>query len=145
MDQAERQRKDASGKRLLFGLQVDALRMDQVIDRCKLALATRKQILLGVINAAKVVEVQRNDMLRASLLECDLLLADGQSVVWASRFLRRPLPERVAGIDIFEHLLKLGHEQGWSVYLLGAKEDVLETQGALPETEDRGKSSWLFR
>jgi N-acetylglucosaminyldiphosphoundecaprenol N-acetyl-beta-D-mannosaminyltransferase len=127
MDQVERQCEDSSGKRLLFGLHVDALRIDQVIDQCKLALATRKQLLIGVINAAKVVEIQRNDLLRASVLECDLLLADGQSVVWASRFLRRPLPERVAGIDIFEHLLKLAHEQGRSVYLLGAKEDILET------------------
>ena len=34
-----------------------------------------------------------------------MLLADGQSVVWASRLLRHPLPERVAGIDLFEELL----------------------------------------
>ena len=47
-------------------------------------------------------------LLADSLLECDvILLADGQSVVWASRLLGRPLPERVAGIDLFERLLEL--------------------------------------
>ena len=49
----------------------------------------------------------RDALLRDSLLECDMLLADGQSVVWASRMLRQPLPERVAGIDLFESLLEL--------------------------------------
>ena len=34
-----------------------------------------------------------------------MILADGQSVVWASRMLRVPLPERVAGIDLFLELL----------------------------------------
>jgi N-acetylglucosaminyldiphosphoundecaprenol N-acetyl-beta-D-mannosaminyltransferase len=126
MNRAESQRKDATGRQLLFGLQVDALRMEQVIDQCKLALSTRRQLLIGVINAAKVVEVQNNDLLRASLFECDVLLADGQAVVWASKFLGHPLPERVAGIDLFERLLELAHRHGRSVYLLGAKAEVLE-------------------
>lgn len=111
---------------MLFGIHLDALRMDQVINRCKTALDTRKQLLIGVVNAAKVVQLQQDDLLRASLLECDLLLADGQAVVWASRLLGRPLPERVAGIDIFEQLLRLAHKEGRSVYLLGAKPDVLQ-------------------
>ena len=41
-----------------------------------------------------------------------MLLADGQSVVWASRLLGRPLPERVAGIDLFEALLDLADREG---------------------------------
>jgi N-acetylglucosaminyldiphosphoundecaprenol N-acetyl-beta-D-mannosaminyltransferase len=56
-----------------------------------------------------------------------VLVADGQSVVWASRLLRRRLPERVAGVDLFERLLELAARDGWSVYLLGARADVLAT------------------
>ena len=40
--------------------------------------------------------------------------------------LGHPLPERVAGIDLFERLLELAHRDGWSVYLLGAKAEVLQ-------------------
>ncbi|WP_245417327.1 WecB/TagA/CpsF family glycosyltransferase [Aminobacter sp. AP02] len=82
-------------------------------------------MLLGVLNAAKVVKMRKDPLLRNSLIECDVLLADGQSIVWASRILRRPLPERVAGIDIFERLLQLAHNTGRSVYLLGARPEVL--------------------
>ncbi|MBF9233907.1 WecB/TagA/CpsF family glycosyltransferase [Microvirga sp. BT350] len=100
--------------------------MDDVVARCRDALARRSTLLLGVLNAAKVVKLRKDPALRASLLECDLLLADGQSVVWASKLLRRRLPERVAGIDIFEQLLGLAHREGRSVYLLGARPDVLQ-------------------
>lgn len=112
-------------QRLLFGIYLDALSMDDVIERCQTALVTRSRLLLGVLNAAKVVNMRKDPLLRDSLIGCDLLLADGQSIVWASRLLRRPLPERVAGIDIFERLLVLAYKEGRSIYLLGAQPDVL--------------------
>jgi N-acetylglucosaminyldiphosphoundecaprenol N-acetyl-beta-D-mannosaminyltransferase len=112
-------------KRTILGMPVDALTMDEVLLRCRAALESRDRLLVGVVNAAKMVKLRRDVHLRDSLLDCDLLLADGQSVVWASRLLRAPLPERVAGIDLFERLLEVGARDGWSVYLLGAKPDVL--------------------
>ncbi len=112
-------------RQLLYGLHLDALRMDDVVMRCRAALNTRQRVLVGVLNAAKLVNLRHDDVLRGSLLECDLLLADGQSVVWASRLLGHPLPERIAGIDLFDRLLRLADEEGRSVYLLGATPDVL--------------------
>jgi N-acetylglucosaminyldiphosphoundecaprenol N-acetyl-beta-D-mannosaminyltransferase len=112
-------------QQLLFGIYFDALRMEDVVTRCRAALVTRGKVLLGVLNAAKIVNLRKDELLRNSLVECDLLLADGQSVVWASKLLRRPLPERVAGIDLFERLLELAHAEGHSVYLLGARPEVL--------------------
>jgi N-acetylglucosaminyldiphosphoundecaprenol N-acetyl-beta-D-mannosaminyltransferase len=80
---------------------------------------------VGVINAAKVVKMRQDEELRAAVAGCDLIVADGQSVVWASKLLRMPLPERVAGIDLFQRLLVEAERKGLSVYFLGAKEDVL--------------------
>ena len=78
------------------------------------------------VNAAKLVQMQRDARLRAIAANCALVSADGQSVVWASRLFRRPLPERVAGIDLMERLLKLAEREGYGVYVLGARADVLE-------------------
>ncbi|ODT82137.1 MAG: UDP-N-acetyl-D-mannosamine transferase [Pelagibacterium sp. SCN 64-44] len=101
------------------------MRMDQALERCRQAILTRKPVLIGVLNAAKIVNLRRDPGLRDALLDCNLLLADGQSVVWASRLLGKPLPERVAGIDLFEALLGLAHAQGRTIYLLGARPEVL--------------------
>ena len=109
----------------LFGLRVHALRIDDVVDQCRQAVRTRQPLLLGVVNASKVVNVRKDAALHGALQKCDVLLADGQSVVWASRLLRAPVPERVTGIDIFERLLHVAHKGNHSVFLLGAKADVL--------------------
>lgn len=111
--------------RLLYGFPIDAMTMEEAVQRCRAAIASRQPVLVGVLNAAKLVASRRDERLRRSLLDCDMLLADGQSIVWASRLLRRPLPERVAGIDLFEHLLHHADKHGLSVFLLGARPQVL--------------------
>lgn len=110
----------------LFGLEVAPFTMAEVLERAARSVETRERLMLGVLNAAKVVNLHRDEVLRTSLLECDLLLADGQSVVWASRLVGHPLPERVAGIDIFESLLAEADRRGHRVYLLGATQEVLD-------------------
>jgi N-acetylglucosaminyldiphosphoundecaprenol N-acetyl-beta-D-mannosaminyltransferase len=110
---------------VLFGMPIHPLTMTQVLDRAREALRGRSRLLVGVVNAAKMTALRTDPLLRDSLLECDVVVADGMSVVWASRLLRRPLPERVAGIDLFERLLDEGDRDGWSVYLLGARPEVL--------------------
>jgi N-acetylglucosaminyldiphosphoundecaprenol N-acetyl-beta-D-mannosaminyltransferase len=112
-------------RQLLFGLEIDALTMDEVLALCEPRLASRQQLQVGVVNAAKMVRLRTDELLRESLLTCDLMLADGQSVIWASRILRRPLTERVAGIDLFERLLELAERTDRSVFLLGARAQVL--------------------
>jgi N-acetylglucosaminyldiphosphoundecaprenol N-acetyl-beta-D-mannosaminyltransferase len=112
--------------RWLFGIPVAAATMQQSIDLCHNVLKRRQKLQIGVINAAKVVAMMRDPHLFQSVTGCDIILADGMSVVVASRFLKQPLPQRVPGIDLFENLLALGNEHGYSVYFLGATQEVLE-------------------
>jgi N-acetylglucosaminyldiphosphoundecaprenol N-acetyl-beta-D-mannosaminyltransferase len=78
------------------------------------------------INASKVVAMQHDDELSRIIGACELVSADGQSVVWASRLLGDPLPERVAGIDLMRALFALAEQRGFRVFILGAKAEVLE-------------------
>ena len=127
----------------LLGVPVNALTMDQVVSIVDETIARRPQaglpgrLLIGVVNAAKVVNMSRDETLREAVLAANMILADGMSVVWAARVLHRRggaggqtcvrVPERVPGIDLMDHILKRGSERGYRVYFLGAEEEVLET------------------
>ncbi len=115
-----------SERQTLFGVELDPLTMDQTVERCLEAVRDGRQLEIGVVNAAKLVNMRRDPRLADAVSGCDLVVADGQAVVWASRVLRAPLPERVAGIDLFMRLLAEAETAGMSVYFLGAKEEVLE-------------------
>jgi N-acetylglucosaminyldiphosphoundecaprenol N-acetyl-beta-D-mannosaminyltransferase len=113
-------------RRDLFGVEIDALDMAHTVDRIMSLIDQRVKVQHVALNAAKVVMVSKDAKLRAVIRACPVVNADGQSVVVASRLLRKPLPERVAGIDLFAELVKRSAENGRSVYFLGARDDVLE-------------------
>ncbi len=105
---------------------VDVLTMGQTIDIIDRAISERKTIHHVVINAAKVVNAQKDEELKKSITDCDIINADGQAIVWASRFLNVPLPERVAGIDLMDELVRLAAKKKYKVFLLGAKEEIVK-------------------
>jgi N-acetylglucosaminyldiphosphoundecaprenol N-acetyl-beta-D-mannosaminyltransferase len=133
----------------VLGVGVDALTMDDVVRCCAEAIERREPLVLGVVNAGKIVSMQRDSELREAVIGCDLVIADGMAVVWASRLLRSPLPERVAGIDLFLRLLEQANERSQSVYLLGATEAVLrsvvgEISRSYPRVRIAGRRNGYF-
>jgi N-acetylglucosaminyldiphosphoundecaprenol N-acetyl-beta-D-mannosaminyltransferase len=109
----------------LFNIEIDALSMRQTLDIVEDAVANDKHIHHTVVNAGKIVLMQEDKELEKSVNEADLINADGQAVVWASKMLGSPLPERVSGIDLMEKLVKRSFEKGYRCYFLGAEEDVV--------------------
>jgi N-acetylglucosaminyldiphosphoundecaprenol N-acetyl-beta-D-mannosaminyltransferase len=110
----------------LFEVDIDALNMLETVEVIDRAIAQGNQLVHNCINANKVVLMQKDDKLRTSLEEADIISADGQAVVWVSGIYGRPLPERVPGIDLMENLMSLSDKKGYKVYLLGAKQEIVE-------------------
>jgi N-acetylglucosaminyldiphosphoundecaprenol N-acetyl-beta-D-mannosaminyltransferase len=109
----------------ILGCRIDALDMDETVARCRDAILSRSWTQHVCVNAAKLVRLRRDPELAAIVEGCGIVSADGQAVVWASRILRRPVPERVAGIDLMHRLLALAEAEGLRVFVLGARADVL--------------------
>lgn len=111
--------------RSVLGVPLRACTMADALERVDAAVRTRSRLLIGVVNAAKVVNMHRDPALRRAVLDADMILADGMSIVWAGRVLGQRLPERVAGIDLMMRILERGQTRAYRVYFLGATEQVL--------------------
>jgi N-acetylglucosaminyldiphosphoundecaprenol N-acetyl-beta-D-mannosaminyltransferase len=109
----------------IFGVAVDRLTMDQTVDRCRLLIESGRSAQHVALNAGKVVLMQDDPNLRAIVSRCEVVSPDGMSVVWASRLLGTPVPERVPGIDLMARLLELAETKEWPVYFLGARAEIL--------------------
>ncbi|HMI79432.1 MAG TPA: WecB/TagA/CpsF family glycosyltransferase, partial [Ferruginibacter sp.] len=110
----------------ICNIPVDALTMQETLQLIDKSIIERKPIHHVVINAAKVVNAQKDPGLKESIVNCDIINADGQAIVWASRLFNTPLPERVAGIDLMEALVKLSAEKKYRIFFLGAKEEIVK-------------------
>lgn len=82
--------------------------------------------IIGV-NADKINQLQKYDELKRIVKNADIIHPDGVSMVFASKILKKDrIFERIAGIDLMQELLYLAEKKNYTVYFLGAKEEVLE-------------------
>lgn len=109
-----------------LGIPVDNLTMQETIDRVDTAIEENTPINHVVINAGKVVLMQKDKELYNSVVSCDIINADGQSIVWAARFLGKKLPERVAGVDLMQELMELSFRKKYKCFFFGAREAVVK-------------------
>ncbi len=116
----------SNGRVDFIGCPVDALTMSETLSRIEAFIRVRSPRRHVALNAAKFVQMAKEPGLFEAVSTADMVSADGQSIVWAARFLGRPLPERVAGIDLMEKLVELSAAKGYRVFLFGSKQEVLE-------------------
>ncbi len=109
----------------LMGCSIDNLSMEETLQTIEGFIHTGQPHQHVVVNVDKLVKASRDPELRQIINDCALVNVDGMPVVWASRLLGKPLKERVAGVDLFEALMRRAGEKGWRVFLLGAKEEVV--------------------
>ncbi len=105
---------------------VDNLTMTETLDHIATKIDKNEKINHVVVNAGKIVAMQTDLELRESVNTCDIINADGQAVVWASKMLGKPLKERVAGIDLMSNLVNLAHQKKYKIFFFGAKEEVVK-------------------
>lgn len=116
-------------KRNLFGIDIDAIRMDEAVLRLREWVDSDSEVCRYVVtpNVDHTVLLQEDDQLVQSYEQAHMILADGHPIVWASRLLRQPLPERVAGSELVPHLFDSFNAQGHlRVFLLGGMPGVAQ-------------------
>jgi N-acetylglucosaminyldiphosphoundecaprenol N-acetyl-beta-D-mannosaminyltransferase len=104
----------------LLGVPFDNVTKAEAVARIEAMIATRQPHYVVTANVDFLVQAQRDVELQRILLEADLVLCDGTPLLWASRWLGNPLPERAAGSDVVPLLIRAAAEKGHRIFLLGA-------------------------
>ena len=127
-------RRTAAHSRVFFGpIPVDRVTMQQATAWLMGQLRRRgmqKPALVMGPNAFLVGLGRQNARFAEAMQAAALCLADGMSVVWASRLLGKPIVERVTGGDFMEAMCALCATEKMSVYFLGGLPGAAEGAAA---------------
>ncbi|NBJ47418.1 glycosyltransferase [Enterococcus faecalis] len=104
---------------------VDDYSFSETIQKMEEMIINRSIAQHVAINANKINMMYKSKELKNIVDNSELISADGQSIVWASKILGNDIKERVTGIDLFETLVCRSEKKGFRVYYLGAEEEVL--------------------
>ena len=115
------------GRRVrLAGIVLDDLDLPETVAVLDRAIARGTRGYVVTTNVDHLVRYQRDAVYRAACDGAALRVADGMPVVWAARFLGRPLRSRVAGADLLPALCRMAAANGHTVFFLGGKPGVAD-------------------
>lgn len=104
----------------VLGIPFDQVTLRNAVDRIQTMIASREPHYVVTPNVDFLVQAISDPELRRILVEAHLVLCDGMPIVWASRWLGNPLPERVAGADLVPELIRVAAQREQRLFFLGA-------------------------
>ena len=117
----------------ILGVDVDAVTMAEAVDVVRRAMDTRAGVMVATANAEMLMRATHDEELRRILNASALVVPDGAGTVWAARHLGHAMPERVAGYDLAQELLRCAPAEGRCVYFFGSAPGVAEKAKAKAE------------
>lgn len=116
----------------IMGAAIDPWTMEQTVRATDALIRSGSFAHVIGVNADKLLQMRDDPQMDAYVRQCEIVNADGASMVMAAKKLGVDLPGCVAGIDLMRELCTLAEREGHKVYLLGAKaEVVVKTADAL--------------
>jgi N-acetylglucosaminyldiphosphoundecaprenol N-acetyl-beta-D-mannosaminyltransferase len=110
----------SSPRRIRIGhLSVDAVSFKGALDAVEALVLAKQGGTVFTPNVDHVVTAEDDAAFRDAYARADLCLADGMPLVWVSRLLGTPLPERIPGSDLVWPLVTRAAQTGWRTYLVG--------------------------
>ncbi len=104
----------------ILGVAFDHVTLHQTVRRIEEMINSRQPHYVATANVDFLVQSMYDVELHRILLDAHLVVCDGTPLIWTSRLLGNPLPERVAGSDLTPLLIRLAVGKKYRIFLLGA-------------------------
>ena len=134
----------------VWNVPFDRVTLEQAVDRIESLILRRRHSYVITANLNYVMLHNQCDEVKAITHDADLIVADGQPIVWRSKISKSSLPERVAGSELIYQLADRASRRGWRVYFLGGEPGVAAVcaerlQSLYPGLQVAGVESPPFR
>ena len=110
----------------ILGVNVDSVTMAQAIAQIENLISVRKNSIVATANAEMLLMATHDDELKNILNSAELVVADGAGTVWAAHHLGYEMPERVAGFDLVQELMKISPTHDYKIFLFGAAPSIAD-------------------
>jgi len=111
----------------ILGCDFDPWSTKQTLDKIQTLIDKDETGYLCTVNTAILMMMRKDLRLAKFVANSKMTVADGQPLIWVSKYMKTPLPERVTGVEIVDDLALLAEKNQWGIYLLGATMDIVST------------------
>ena len=125
-------------KQPLMATRVNSLTLAETTEAIGQFIDERHKAYVVEVNVDVMIKIEKDEELRRITEDADLVLVDGQPLVWVAKLYRRPVKEKVSGSDLSLSLCRMAAERGYTMFILGGKEGVADQAKAKMEAQYPG-------
>jgi N-acetylglucosaminyldiphosphoundecaprenol N-acetyl-beta-D-mannosaminyltransferase len=117
----------------ILGVPVASLTMQEAVDQAEQYIEERTGALIATANAEMILRATYDPVLMDILRQASLVVPDGAGTVWAAHHLGYDMPERVAGYDLAQELLRAAPARHRRIFFFGSAPGVADKAKAKAE------------
>lgn len=111
-------------KQPLLNTYVSNTDMMQVIRSVEKMIADGNKHYIVAVNVDVIIKIENDGYLKKITDEADIVLVDGQPLVWIAKWHKMPVKEKISGSDLVPKLCEKAAEKGYSIFIIGGKEGI---------------------
>ena len=114
----------------LLNITVDNMQMDEVINEIESKIIKKEKAYIVPVNVDVIIKSDKDTFLKEILDKADMVLVDGKPLIWISKWLKRPVKEKISGSDLVPKLCQTAAYRGYTIFIIGGKEGVADSAKA---------------
>lgn len=120
-------------KQTFMSIHVNNLSLQEAADAIERFIVEKHKAYVVEVNTDVMVKIEEYPYLKQITNEADLVLIDGQPLVWIAKLYKRPIKEKVSGSDLSLELCQRAADKGHTLFILGGKDGIAEQAKARME------------
>lgn len=125
-------------KQPFMDIHVNNLSLQEAADAIERIIVEKHKAYVVEVNTDVMIKIEEDPYLKRITNEADLVLIDGQPLVWIAKLHKRPIKEKVSGSDLSLELCKRAADKGHKLVILGGKDGIAEQAKARMEAKYPG-------
>lgn len=113
-------------KQPLLNTHVNNLSMSETIECIERMIERKKKSYVVAVNVDVVIKMEKDAYLREITDKADMVLVDGQPLVWISKWHKRPIKAKISGSDLVPLMCERAEEKEYSVFIIGGKDGIAD-------------------
>lgn len=113
-------------KQPLLNTFVNNVSMNETIQAIEGMIAEKKKSYIVAINVDVVLKIEHDQYLKKITDGADMVLVDGQPLVWISKWHKHPVKEKISGSDLVPKVCEVAAKKGYTMYIIGGKVGIAE-------------------
>lgn len=119
----------------ILGVNFDNITNTQALEKLEEFVESDGFHYIVTPNPEFLLEARRDKHFKEILNNADLSIADGTGIIFAAKYLRKKLKEKIQGTDLVTNFMPIAAQKGYKIYFLGGQPGIAEIAKKILETQ----------